>query len=376
MMRRKIKILHSYKSFYPDLFGGIPYVLDRLSRLSPDKFEQSILVTSKATKGPEVRDGVLVERVHSWGDFLSLPIAPFYPFKLWLRARKSDLIVMHAPFPLADIVLGLFLGKSKKLVVYWHSHIISQKRIYNVIRPLLARTLKRADCIIISHPSLAYDGSILEPFRDKCAFIPYAVDTDIFKPSMQRSTQSQGSIRIVACGRLVKYKGFNVLIEAARSIDAQIMIIGEGVERAALVMQIESAGLSQRVRLIGSLPKADLIDLLSSAEIFAFPSISAAETFGIAQIEAMACGCAIVNTHIPTAVPEVARHGIEAITVEPNDSSALARAINLLLDDTTIRRRLGASARRRAVEIYDQRNYEIKLSELLSNVVEGKANGA
>lgn len=373
-MRGKTKILHAYKSFYPDLFGGIPYVIDVLSRLAPDKFHQSILVTSRSAKKHEVREGVVVERVHSWGDLLSLPMAPFYPFKLWLRAREANVIVMHAPFPLADLALGLFLSRRKKLVVYWHSHVISQKRVYNFIKPLLLRTLKRADCIIVSHPSLSYQGSILEPFSAKLSIIPYAVDTQVFKPSVHASTKSDAAPRVVACGRLVKYKGFDVLIEAAQSIDAEIVIVGEGVERAALSEQIASAGLSHRVKLIGNLPQAELIELLSSTEIFAFPSVSAAETFGIAQIEAMACGCAIVNTHIPTAVPDVARHEAEAITIQPNDAAALAQAINLLLDKPALRTQLATQARARAVAHYDQRNYELKLSALLSGIAAGQAH--
>jgi rhamnosyl/mannosyltransferase len=172
----------------------------------------------------------------------------------------------------------------------------------------------------------------------------------------------------------VKYKGFDVLIEAARFIDSEIVIVGEGIGRPALAEQIATAGLSHRVKLIGNLPQADLIELMSSAEIFAFPSVSAAETFGIAQIEAMACGCAIVNTHIPTAVPDVARHDIEAITVQPNDAGALAQAINLLLDNTAMRKRLSTNARARAVALYDQRNYELKLSSLLSRVSNGDAH--
>jgi glycosyltransferase involved in cell wall biosynthesis len=165
-----------------------------------------------------------------------------------------------------------------------------------------------------------------------------------------------------------------VLIEAARFIDAEIVIVGEGIERPALVEQISTAGLSHRVKLIGNLPQADLIELMSSTDIFAFPSVSAAETFGIAQIEAMACGCAIVNTHIPTAVPDVARHDIEAITIQPNDAGALARAINLLLDNTAMRKRLSKNARARAVALYDQRNYELKLSSLLSRVSKGDSH--
>lgn len=367
-MRGKIKILHAYKSFYPEIFGGIPYVMDRLSRLCADKFEQTILVTSRTAKGPESCEGVMIERVRSWGDILSLPIAPFYPFKLWQAARRAEIIVMHAPFPLADLVLGLFLHSRKKLIVYWHSHIISQKRVYRIIQPLLVRTLKRADCIVVSHPSLCYLGSILDPFREKCIFTPYAVDTELFKPADESADIRDASFRVVACGRLVKYKGFDVLIEAARSIDADIAIIGEGVERAALSEQIASAGLNTRVKLLGSLSQKDLIALLGSAEIFAFPSTSAAETFGIAQIEAMACGCAVVNTHIPTAVPDVARHELEALTISPNDADALARAINLLLGDESLRTRLAVNARARAVELYDQRNYDMKLGGILANV--------
>jgi glycosyltransferase involved in cell wall biosynthesis len=375
-MRRKIRILHAYKSFYPDVFGGIPYVIDIMSRLAPDKFEQSILVTTRSKRKRMMRGDVFVESVRSWGDVLSLPMAPFYPFMLWLRARNADVVVLHAPYPLADLVLGLFLSRHQKLIVYWHSHIVSQKKMYFLIRPLLLRSLKRADCLIISHPAIIYAGSILEPFRDKCAIIPYAVDTQIFAPSNIAISKVADTPLVVACGRLVKYKGFDVLVEAARSVDANIVIVGEGIERAALSEQIASAGVGQRVSLVGSLPQADLIFLLSAAWIFVLPSVSSAETFGIAQVEAMACGCAIINTNVPTAVPEIARNGLEALTVPPRDAPALSQALQQLLNNSEMRERLATNARERAVVFYDQKIYEQTLSDLISSLFGGADHDA
>ncbi len=376
-MRPKIHILHSYKVFYPDVFGGIPYVIDIVSRLAPEKFEQSILVTSKTPRPIEVSNGVVLESVRSWGDLMSLPIAPIYPFVLWLRSRKADVLMMHAPFPLADLVFGLFLRRRQKLVIYWHSHIVSQKLIYRLIKPLIRRSLKRADRIIISHPTIAYAGSILEAFRDKCAIIPYAVDTDIFNSdsgaAFKQELDGEKLPLVAACGRLVKYKGFDVLIEAARHIQARIAIVGEGTERDALQFLINEAGLNHRVELVGSLSQCDLIALLNAASVFAFPSISSAETFGIAQVEAMACGCAIVNTQIPTAVPEVARHGIEALTISPGDVIGLAAAINTLLTDDAMRCKLSTNARARASALYDQATYQSRLEELLCSISESCA---
>jgi ABC-type polysaccharide/polyol phosphate export permease len=88
------------------------------------------------------------------------------------------------------------------------------------------------------------------------------------------------------------------------------------------------------------------------ADVFVMPSVTSAETFGIVQIEAMAAGRPIINTALDTAVPHVARDGIEAITVPPRDPAKLAEAINTLINDPERRRRMGEAARRRAIADY------------------------
>jgi len=368
-MVSRIRVLHAYKVFLPEVRGGVPTVLDALARLAPEKFEQTILATA-AVPGTQAHDsGAKVEKARSFGDWLSLPLAPFYPWRLWRRLARTDVVFLHAPFPLADLVLAFTTRRARALVVYWHSHVVAQRFAFRLVAPLMRMTLRRADAIVLSHEKLVYPGSILEPFRDKCVFAPYGVDAEKFSPAPASAPRERRLV--VACGRLVTYKGFDALIEAAPLFDADIVIVGEGGERASLAGAIAQAGLEARVRLAGEIADEELLALLRSADVFAFPSRTSAETFGLAQLEAMACGLPVVNTRLPTAVPELARDGREAITVEPGDAQALGRAIDTLLRDDALRARLGAAARERALAHFALPLYRARMTHLIEECAVG-----
>ena len=109
---RRLSVLHIFKVYYPDLFGGILTVIRDICAGLKDSFAFGVLVCSSSNGRSRITvHDVPVERVRSFGDFLSLPFAPTYPLRLWRRIAQHDLLALHAPFPLADLVFALGFGR-------------------------------------------------------------------------------------------------------------------------------------------------------------------------------------------------------------------------------------------------------------------------
>ncbi|WP_316172592.1 glycosyltransferase [Bradyrhizobium sp. SZCCHNRI2049] len=353
---RRLSVLHIFNDYYPDLFGGAPSVIRDICAGLKNAFTACVLVCSKSNGQRRiVVNGVTIERVRSFGDVCSLPAAPTYPLRLWRQVADHDLLALHAPFPLADLMLALGLGRDRPLVVHYHADIASHAGLRWFVEQLLRRTLRRADAIIVSNAILLYNSPLLQEFAAKCHVVPFGVDASKYdwpEPRDNDAAERDRGRLVLACGQLVPYKGFDVLVRAAVGHRFEVWIIGEGPERARLERMIHSLGVADRVRLLGSAPKAKLASLMCTADVFVLPSLTNAETFGIAQLEAMAAGRPIINTWLDTAVPRVARHGIEAITVPPGNHVRLAEAIETLLRDPERRWRMGHAARLRATTQY------------------------
>ncbi|MFO1151660.1 MAG: glycosyltransferase [Alsobacter sp.] len=353
-VRDRPSVLHIFKVYYPDLCGGALSIIRDACAGLKKAFRASILVcSSRGGQDRIVVGDVPVERVRSLGDLLSLPLAPLFPVRLMQRIAQHDLLALHAPFPLADLVFAAGLGRSRPLVVHWHADIVSHPAMRWLVHPLMRRTLARAQAIIVSDRVLVERTPLLRDFAGKCHVVPFGVDVSEYDavPQPPGSTEPGGCL-VLACGRLVPYKGFDVLIRAAVGQDFRVWIVGEGRERHRLAALIRELGVGDRVTLLGRLPDQDRTRLMRQADIFAMPSVSNAETFGLVQLEAMAAGKPVVNTRLDTAVPCVARDGIEAITVPPRDPDRLAAAINALGSDPERRKAMGEAARRRALSAY------------------------
>jgi glycosyltransferase involved in cell wall biosynthesis len=151
---------------------------------------------------------------------------------------------------------------------------------------------------------------------------------------------------IVAVGRLKAPKDFPTFIQALSrlridSFDA--LIVGDGPDRARLEEQIEALGLSDRIRLAGE--RRDVPRMLATADAFVLPSAS--EGHPVSILEAMAAGLPVVASRVG-GVPEQVFHEETGLLVEPGDPGELAAALERLIGDPFLRRRLGAAGRARA----------------------------
>ena len=287
-------------------------------------------------------------------------------------------MVHHAPFPLTDAAILLSLPAEVALVVYWHADIIGYPRFKRLVSPIVRRVLARADKIVVSGTAMIENSDLLKPYVAKCEIFPYGVDLDYWRTLDADDIASVEEMKrrrprhIVALGRLVNYKGFDVLIRAMREVDAQATIVGEGSQHDELKQLATELGVSNRIHFTGRLERREIKRLFHSAQIFAFPSVNDAEAFGIAQIEAMATGLPVVNTQLRTTVPWVARHDQEAITVPPNDPSAFAQALNSLLDQPVLAQRLGAAASARATSEFALEVYRERMTKVYNDAIRAR----
>ena len=157
---------------------------------------------------------------------------------------------------------------------------------------------------------------------------------------------------VFALGRMIYYKGFEVLIEAARSLpeDCVVLIGGEGPLLAQHQARIEAAGLQHKVQLLGRISEADLPAYYEACDVFCLPSVARSEAYGVCMVEAMAAGKPVVATAIPgSGVPWVNVHGETGVNVRVGSREELAAGLAALLADRAWRERMGRAARERHV---------------------------
>jgi len=373
---RPLRILHAYKIYRPDIEGGIPAVMSGLAQGSDTHATHSILAARRFGMARRYTlDGVPVEAVASLGTLFSTPLAPGYIPAFVRRARSADVVVHHAPLPLNDAAILLGLPADVALVVYWHADVVGYPLLKRLVSPLIRQALERADCIVVSGQPMIDHSEFLKPHAKKCAVLPYGMDLDYWQTldadgrARADELRRQHPRHIVALGRLVGYKGYDVLIRAMQTVDGHATIIGEGPLLAGLQQLATDLGVSSRIRFAGRLARDEIRQLFHSAQVFAFPSVTEAEAFGIVQIEAMAAGLPIVNTHLATTVPLVARHNLEALTVAPSDPQALSLALNRLLDEPALAERLGAEGRQRAISEFSQAVFRARMATIYEDAL-------
>lgn len=153
---------------------------------------------------------------------------------------------------------------------------------------------------------------------------------------------------IFALGRLVPQKGFDLLLEALAQSGTRelgLILAGEGPEKSALEASARARGLEKRVRFWGRAARAEVVALMKGCEFFALPS--RLEPLGIVNLEAMACGAAILAAN-SGGVSEIVSDGENGLLVPPDDAPALAQKIAALHENADLRRQLGQNGRARA----------------------------
>jgi glycosyltransferase involved in cell wall biosynthesis len=376
MTGARLRVLHVYKDVFPPVAGGVEKQIDALRRAMPD-VDSTVIVCARAARSDVASvDGGLEIRVAELGPrWLGAPAAPTLP--LWVRRTDSDLIHLHMPNPPGEVA-ALFGRRGRPIVASYHADIVRQARFEPVYRPFVGACFSRASAIVTGTQRLAETSPALRGQRSKVRVIPYVVDVERYRPDAvdpaRRAAIRErfGEPLVISVGRLVYYKGYDLLIEAARGLDAQVVIVGEGPERAAL--EARAAGVPN-VHLTGRLDEDDLVAHLAAADLFVLPSTSRAESFGIAVAEAQAMGLPAVVTDTGSGTVEAVDDGATGLVVPAGDAAALREALAGLIADEPRRRSMGDAARPRAVERHRLEDRARDFRELYEEVLRGRRSG-
>jgi len=365
----KFKILQAAKWYCPEV-GGIETVAVAITAAVKDKADMQILVCSgkKIKERGFTDEGVYIYRAKTPFRICSTPISFDYLSAFRRMSKDVDIIQLHAPFPLSD--LALFLGRRSRRIkkaLWYHSDVIKQKKLMFFYRPLLKWMLKKVDKIYVASRAIAEQSEYLGKHMDKVEVIPFGISTKDYDradryPILTNALNNKSNVKILFVGRLVYYKGIDVLIEAmAKTSGAELFIIGGGELDDILEKRTAELGISDKIHFMGRIEKKDLLASFSDCDFFVLPSVNRAECFGLVQLEAMVYGKPVINTSLPTAVPEVSLHGETGLTVEPSNADALAEAMNTLINDKELREKYGAQARKRCEESYSLSKMQDKL---------------
>jgi glycosyltransferase involved in cell wall biosynthesis len=349
-----VRVVHVFKDYWPPLAAGITrYLADVADETARRGWEVVVHVAGvRVSRRDVLPSGVLVHRHRELGRLLSSPLAPGLVREV--RRLQADIVHLHMPNPLGEI--GAVLGDTRTpIVITFHAQLGRQRFLEPAYGRLRRRGLDRASAIMVGSEQLA-EIPELRARSDKVHILPFGVSPRFAKAPPVTQSRS-APLRVLFVGRLVYYKGVEVLLQAISRMDGVVLtIVGDGPLRHSLERTASELNLGASVQFLGRVDDDALLGIYGDHDVFVLPSVSRAEAFGLAMTEAMARGMPAVSTSVGTATDWVNRDGESGLVVPPGDATALADALHLLRDQE-VRRRLGAGARARVERLFSFDNH-------------------
>ena len=343
-----MRVLHISKYYFPYL-GGVESICKYLVERMPQHITSVVCFNSQRKNAVDEVNGHRVYRVGTLLNIARQALSLSYRNGLqWaILAEKPDVIQFHWANPFPAILLRLVMPKDVKLVLHWHMDIIRQWYLYWAVRPWEKWLIKRADHIVVTSPQYRDGSKPLKKVKEKVRIVPNSIDESVFELQAEDEKRIQelralydGKPIVFFMGRHTKYKGLRHLIEAEQYMrsDCVIVIGGKGPLTESLKALAKKRN-STRIHFIGRLSDDDLRCYLYAASIFAFPSVTKNEAFGVALAEAMYCYTPAVTFTIKgSGVNWVNLDGVTGIEVPQvgNQDKAYAEALDTLVVDTNL----------------------------------------
>ena len=349
-----MRILHFYKTSFPDTVGGVENVINNIASGSV-KLGVEVDVLSLTPR--QVERSIEIHGYHLHRARLDLQISSTgFSVSAFLRfaqlAKKADVIHYHFPWPFMDVVHFATMVK-KPTVVTYHSDIIRQKHLLKIYRPLQWKFLGDMSRIVATSPNYLASSDVLAQYKDKVSVIPIGLDKTTYPvPSAVKLVHWRGRLGpkfFLFVGVIRYYKGLHILLEAAQGTDYPIVIVGAGPFEKELKSQAIQLGL-RNIHFLGSLPDEDKVALLTLCYGVVFPSHLRSEAFGISLLEGAMYGKPMISSEIGTGTTFINIADETGLVVPPSDPKAMRQAMRYLWEHPEHAADMGRRAESRYLE--------------------------
>jgi GalNAc-alpha-(1->4)-GalNAc-alpha-(1->3)-diNAcBac-PP-undecaprenol alpha-1,4-N-acetyl-D-galactosaminyltransferase len=356
----------------------ITLVISKMSNAGGTERMMSVLSSGLCEKGHEVT----VITVSDCSD------KSFYPLDPAIKLINSGILGLYKNPALKFIYLPFALAKLRKAIMETRPDIVIP--FVDVLNILTIMSLKGKNISVIAtehfSPGIRKIGAVWDFLRPKyyrkakCITVLTPEDKTYFpndlqhkihvtlnpavKPNVSKNDYSLNN-RIIGVGRLVKEKGFDLLISAFSELtsdfpELKLDIYGTGVEYDDLTSLIKESGLSEKVFIHS--PVKNIIEKMTGADIFILPS--RLEPFGMVIVEAMSAGVPVIATDCPNGPKNIITNKDDGILVKNGSVQEISDSIKLVLTDEELRKKLGGNAKK-ITEKLSVENFIKKWEELI-----------
>lgn len=368
-----MRILHFYKTYYPDTVGGGEQVINQLCRGTERLGVTSSVLT--LTNNSEnlllTQDGHTVYRAKRNFQIASNDFSFSAIKKFSNLAKEFDVIHYHFPWPFMDLA-HFMVGVKNPTIVTYHSDIVRQKILFRLYSPLMYKFLNDVDRIVATSPNYLATSPVLNKYKNKVDVIPIGIDKRSYpEPSAEVVAKLQhrvGERFFLFVGLIRYYKGLQTLLDALSGVNYPVVIAGSGPFEEQLKQQALRLGL-KNIIFLGSVSEEAKVALLKLCYAFVFPSHLRSEAFGISLLEGAMFGKPMISCEIGTGTSYININNETGIVVPPSDPAAFRKAMRYLWENSGVAAEMGERAEKRYWKLFTADQMASRYVELYQELV-------
>ncbi len=340
-------ITHFFKTYFPDNQGGLEEAIRQIGKYSiRNGFKVRVVYVSENPQHITL-DGIeCISYKKSWG-VSTMPVSNDLRKDFKRLIDETDIIQLHYPYPYTEL-LALFCKTRKPIIITFHGEIVNRDWLLKLYGPFQKRIFRKASVVVPTSENLTKTTPILQLFEEKCKAINLWIDTNRFERLGDVSEEFKAEVHTFGdyalfVGVLRWYKGLDYLLDAAKKVKGNIIVVGKGPEMKHLTNRIRNEKIDN-IRLLGYKPDEEVAYLFKKCSFFVLPSQTRGECFGQVLLEASYYHKPMISTELGTGTSIANKHEYTGFVVPNRNSEALADRMNQLFNDKELRKKMGDNA--------------------------------